>query len=275
MLSPGLTNPGLTNSTDAWYDGLNFNAMHPAGKIDSFFRLLAADDSQVGVAATALRQAGASRIYVLDDGQPYGTSVGDFFAAKLGTYGGALAGRDSVLDAAPATAVAQVARIVAAKADGIFYAGAAARAAGIRQAMTKPLPFVMMSQPTTDPTYIEDAGPAAEGTLDVTATPDVATLRSADAAQFVASYTQRFGAAPTPLAVSAYDAAEIAIGTLRSIINHGNVPYLVSVLNQVATQQYTGVAGSYWFTTSGDNVQAGPINIYVVRDGNWALAQSI
>jgi branched-chain amino acid transport system substrate-binding protein len=275
MLSPGLTNPGLTNASDSYNYGYYFSVMHPAGKPDTFFRLLATDDLQADEAANLLHAAGVTRVYVVDDGQPYGTSVGNYLTAAVVSAGETPAGRTSLPATTSANLTAAVTAITSANADGVFYAGSTAGAASLRQALAKPLPFVVMGGAFTDPTYLETAGTAAEDTLAVTSQPNVAGLQGSAATQFVNSYTQRFGSAPTSLAVSAYDAAQMVIGTIHSIIAKGAVPYRVSVLDQVASQRYSGVAGSYWFSSTGDNVLAGPISVYVVRGGSWQLAQSV
>ena len=275
LLTPGLTNPALTNSADAPVFGLDFSALHPSNKQNAFFRLSTTDDLLASATARALVQHGASHVYVVDDGQPYGVSVGNFFVAALQRLGGKLAGRASSTTSTSAALGATVAGIVSAAADGIFYAGSTSGAAALRQADTRQLPFAVMTTTPLDPAYIQIADLAAEGTLTVSALPYVASLQDAQGAQFVTAYTQRYGAAPTPLAVSAYDAAEIVISSIRAIIASGNVPYLPSVLTHVTTQQYTGIAGSYWFTTTGDNVLAALPNLYVVRNGAWVLQQQI
>lgn len=274
MLAPGLTNPALTNASAAHYYGYDFGAMHPADKQDTFFRLLPGDDAQAGVAARALQQAGATHIYVLDDGQPYGQSVGDFFTAAVTAQGGSAAGRASLPATPPADLTQTVAAIVAAHADGVFVAGGTTTAAAaLRQALPHAVPLLVMGAAANDPAYPQEAGDAAEGTLAVTGAPDVASLTGAAGAQFVASYTQRFGSPPTPLAISAYDAAELAINAIHGIIASGNIPYRVSVLSQIASQRYTGIAGSYWFSDAGDNVLAGPVSVSAVRSGSWAVVQ--
>ncbi len=178
--------------------------------------MVAPFDAQAS-AATWLRDNGATKIAVIDDGTAAGASITKAVAAELGS---AVALTDS-LPAAPKTAPAGgedfsavVAKVTSAQADAVYFAGLSSRG-GYLLKQLRASGFagkVMMAGGTSTPAFLPTAGNAAsEGaTYTCTCAPPSAS------AAFEQAYRALFGAVPPDYTAEAFDATTILLQGLAA-----------------------------------------------------------
>ncbi len=280
MISPGATNPALTKKLDAPVYGLDYNALHPAGRPTVFFRLPATDDTQGAADARIAIASGLKRAYVVDDGEQTGAGLATFFTQAFTTLGGTVSGHESILNANAAQLVTAAGHIKAAAATVVYYAGLTPAAATLRAAMGTAglagIPLLAGGGVAGDVTYMQTAGPdSAEGTIATSALPELASLSGATALQFAHDYQAKFGTTPTALSAYAYDAANIEIAAINAVIDAGQAPIRTNVLTRIAQTTYPGVTGYCAFDAIGDNIAAGQVSEYLVTNGGWTYVKQV
>jgi len=281
MISPANTNPGLTVQQYAQQYGFDWSKMHPAGKPEAYFRLPANDVVQGKEDAAIATEAGATKAYVVDDAEPYGKGLADFFTQYFTQSGGTVLGRDAITGANTAQLASLVAKIKATNPQVVFYGGVTANGGpALRLAMTTggmgAVPMVGGDGIAGDPGFIQIAGASAEGTTGTVAAPDISGLTGNPAAQkFQSDYQKAFNTAPITYSVVAYDAAMIEINAINSVIDSGKTPDRASVLQAIANTNYNGIIGNIRFDQNGDNSGQKVFSIYTVKNGQWVFVKQV
>ena len=279
IVSPASTNPGLTKEPDAAMYGLTFNAIHPSGKPENYFRITTTDDVEGAVDAQLALEMALKKAYVVDDSQLYGKNIAAFFAQAFTSHGGTVSGSASIAGTDTAQLDTLVARMKAANPDVVFYGGQTASGAALRAAMASGgsggVPMLGSSSIANDPLFVQSAGMAAEGTLATVAAPDVSALTSSTAQQFVKDYRAKYNSAPTAYSGTAFDAANVELAAINAVIDAGQTPTRANVLAQVAHSSYGGLTGPIAFDANGDNATSKVISVYVVRNGAWMYVRQI
>jgi branched-chain amino acid transport system substrate-binding protein len=264
MLSPSNTNPGLTKAEFADAYGIDFAALHPTGKPESYFRLLGADDVQAQAGASvAYALLHASKAYVVDDSSVYGTLVATQFARSFMAQGGTVIGTRSV-NAQNSDSINSVATtIVNSNPDVVYFGGSTGGGAGALKAALgaqgSSVPMVSGERVAGDPTYLQQAGAAAGNTYATSSIPDHVALTTLHAQEFISAYTAKYSSQPgynisvIGFAALAYDAAMIEITAIRQLIAAGKAVTRANLRDAVAQMHYDGVTGSISFDANGDN----------------------
>jgi branched-chain amino acid transport system substrate-binding protein len=281
MISPANTNPGLTVQQYAQTYGFDFAKMHPAGQPEAYFRLPANDVVQGKEDAAIATEAGATKAYVVDDSEPYGKGLADFFSQYFQQSGGTILGRDAITANNAAQLASLVAKIKATHPQVVFYGGVTANGGpALRLAMTtggmSSVPMVGGDGIAGDPGFIQIAGASAEGTTGTVAAPDISGLTGNSAAQkFQSDYKAAFNTDPITYSVVSYDAANIEINAINKVIDSGKAPTRQLVEAAVAATSYDGIIGHITFDQNGDNAGQKVFSIYTVKSGQWVFVKSV
>ena len=242
MISPATTNPKLTRQ--------GFKRV---------FRVCGTDDQQGSIAAQfALTVLKPKRVAVIHDKTAYGQGLADFFQKSLGSavevvYYGGIVQRDPDYKAV-LTAIKEK------RPEAYFFGGIYPEAARlVRQAKEVGLAAPMITgDGVYDPTFINIAGKAAEGTY-VTFGKDASGL--ATAKSFNANYRARYGE-PGPYSIYAYDAANIILTAIKDTGSTDGA----TVAGFIAKSAFKGAFGDISFDRNGD-VTVAPYVVWQVRNG--------
>jgi transcriptional regulator with XRE-family HTH domain len=94
MISPGVTNPAMTLRPYADAQGLDFDAFHPPGKPNMYFRVVPNDAAQGVADVTMTFNLGAKTVYTVTNTGPYGEELVGSFTPAFQIKGGVVAGVD-------------------------------------------------------------------------------------------------------------------------------------------------------------------------------------
>jgi branched-chain amino acid transport system substrate-binding protein len=244
MISPATTNPQLT------LQGFKL-----------VFRVCGTDAQQGEAAAAFVKKSlHPKRVAIIHDNTAYGKGLADIFKKALGgdvpvVYYGAISQGDpdykSVL-----TSINE-------KSPDLYFFGGVYPEAGrlVRQAKEIGMRVPMVTgDGVFDPTFINIAGKAAEGTY-VTFGKEPQGL--ATARSFMENYKARYGE-PGPYSIYAYDAANIiltAIAETKSVQG-------IKVADYISKTTFHGAFGDISFDKNGDVTKA-PYVIWRVKDGRF------
>jgi branched-chain amino acid transport system substrate-binding protein len=215
----------------------------------TWHRVIGNDDAQGTADANYLTgEAGASKVYVVDDGQDYSKGLAGKVSEVLGD---AEVGSDQI-SVGQTDMSAVVTSVKAADADAVFYGGyyteAGLLAKALRQGGWKGT--FMSGDGSEDPAFVEVAGPsAAEG-----------AVLSAPAAPAPAD----FGATGL-YATQAYDATNIFLGAIE---DGASTPEEIN--DYIGSYNGDGVSGPISFDDKGD-IESSSIYAYFVKDGKLDL----
>ncbi len=280
MVSPSNTNPGLTLPSYATSVGFDYDALHPAGTPNVYFRLTANDVVQGQLDADfTVGDLAARRVYVVEDSEPYGQILADAFARQVERRGGTVLGRAEIPAASPDLGPTLSIQIAATHPQAVFYDGVTAGGAGPLRAQLAVAgfegPFVVGDGVTQDGVFLTQAGSAAENTYGTFVAPDLSTFTSATQEQFLSDYQARFTSNPDPYSALAYDAAALLITAIKSLVAAGTAVTRETVRRAVQQIQYTGLTGRLSFDEHGDNSGQRVFSIYTVKNGQWMFFKQV
>lgn len=287
LISPANTNPGLTKEQYAEANGINFALLHPTGKPESYFRLVATDDVQGKVDADIANGSdalltGVKSAYVVDDNTTYGKGLAQFFTQQFKSNGGTIVGTASLTTPTQGASPALATTIIAAKPDMVFYGGVTSQGGGALKAglVAKGgnMPMVGGDGIADDPTWLTTTAAAAVNTYGSVAAPDISGLTSSAATKFISDYKAAFpGKDLLPYSAEAYDAAMIEITAIKGLIHDGKAVTRSAVRDAIAGISYDGVTGHITFDSNGDNSGDKVFSIYSVSaDGkSWTFAKLV
>lgn len=248
MISPASTNPRLT------LQGFR-----------TVYRVCGTDDQQGGVAAEfVLKTLQPRRVAVIHDKTTYGQGLADYFKkavenrAQIVYYDG-IVSKDPDYKAVLTTMKDK-------KPDVYFFGGVYPEAGRlVRQAKEVGLTIPMITgDGVYDPTFINIAGKAAEGTY-VTFGKDPAGLTTARS--FNEKYRKVYGE-PGPYSIYAYDAANIILTAIKAT---GSTD-ATTVAEYIAKNTFQGAFGEISFDKNGDVIKA-PYVVWQVRNGKFIEAK--
>jgi len=248
MVTPATTNPRLTQQG-----------------FKNVFRVCGTDDQQGQIAAEfVLSKLHPKRIAILHDNTAYGKGLADFFQKGLGAavpvvYYGGITQRDPDYKAVLTT-------IKDSKPDAYYFGGMYPEAGRlVRQAGEIGFSAPMITgDGVYDPTFINIAGKAAEGTY-VTFGKDPGDLPIAKS--FIEKYRAAYGE-PGPYSIYAYDAANIILTAIAQTKTTEG-PQLEAYIAQTT---FKGGFGETAFDKNGDVVKA-PYVIWRVKGGKFQQVQ--
>ena len=254
-VSPSATNPTLTD---------------PANGFKNFYRVIATDAVQgAGAADYIVKTAMVKNLYSLDDASDYGTGLSAAIEAEAKTDGATVT-HDSIPPTKDYTAEAD--KIIAAKPDGVFYAGYYSEFGLLVKALKdKGYTGVIASgDGSDDPKVIDTAGATdAEGII-LTCPCGDANTDPKDAAFLTAFTADNPGKVPGTYSPEAYDATNAIISVLKTI---GAKATRQQVDDAFKTVDYTGITKEVKFTSIGE-VGDKSVFIYQVKGGKLTVLGS-
>jgi len=216
-----------------------------------FFRTAWRDDAQGRVQAAYARDAGAATAVVIDDGGPYGRTLGDGFVGAFQQSGGSVLARQRI--ARGATDFSGLAsQVRSANPDAVVFEGVNPEAALIVRALGFAQyrgAFIAPDGVLSARDFIASAGEAAQGAiLTGGATPDEA---------YVAHFRDRFQRVPsTPFVLQARDAVAVVLAAIDAAAADKGAGALELDRDRLAdtlrSGHYIGLTGAIRFAENGD-----------------------
>ncbi len=248
MISPATTNPLFT--------------LQGFKKV---YRVCGTDDQQGRVAAEfVLKNLKSKRVAIIHDKTAYGQGLADYFKKALGdkvqvVYYGGIVQRDPDYKAV-------LTSIREAKPEIYFFGGMYSEAGRlVRQSKEVGLNVPMVTgDGVFDPTFINIAGKAAEGTY-VTFGKEPTGLVSAKA--FLEHYKAKYGE-PGPYSIYSYDAANIILTAMEQTGSTDGD----KLAEYISKTTFHGAFGDISFDKNGDVTKA-PFVIWQVKGGKFVEAQ--
>ena len=279
-ISPSATLPGLTESSAAAAEGLDFASLHPSGKPTAFFRLPQTDaalgKAAADVAAASTQKNGleAQSAFLVNDGTASGKAQAAAFKAEFGANQGSVVGQAAMLAGTQDNTQAIVSAIVEAAPSIVFFAGSIAAGAELRSTLTLsgvPLPLLTVGPTADDPSWSTAVGLAAASTNTTALLPAEDLSKLAKTKSFVVAFHTAYpGTSSLPETALAYDAAMDEISAIKSLINSGKPVTRAAVLAAVASTPFTGITGSIKFNQNGENTTPPSFSLYSCNSkGAW------
>ncbi|MHB8717557.1 MAG: ABC transporter substrate-binding protein [Candidatus Dormibacteria bacterium] len=308
MVSPDLTADCLTQYQQYCSQGEPV-VLYPRGSVnhqkgvDFFYRLSATESSEGPAAADYARnKLNLASALVVGDGSTSGKVTGSDFAARFTSDGGQVVGTVTLGAEADQTVAAAASAAKQKGAAMVFYGGTdAAFAARLTSALAgTPTVFFGTESLISSPTFVQSAGPAAEGAYAISLQPDVTYSAEATGpcADFLRLWRARYpDRQPTGYELNAFLATTLVTRTisntaitssgqavglplpftlLNAFLGQGNAPppqpgqLAVTGVSLDAGDNYgfisfdTGAHDNY----TGDNLDK-VVSIYSVRHGAW------
>jgi branched-chain amino acid transport system substrate-binding protein len=247
MISSTNTYPGLTRphplapeEPDVYY---------PTGR-RNYCRTATTDDAQGRFGAQWARELGQKRVWVADDGHPYGRAVAHSFANAC---------RSLEVDAIGPIAIERNAsdyhrltrQIAEAGADAFYYGGLIQSGAGrLWRDLRADVPKValMAADALFEAAFLVDAGSAATGSFVTFGGVPPAQL-TGSGSLFYRRYIERYRKAPEAYAASSYEACAVVLRAIQSVGERDRAAVTTAAL---ATRNYDGLLGRWSFDPNGD-----------------------
>jgi branched-chain amino acid transport system substrate-binding protein len=218
---------------------------------DNVFRTIGRDDEQGPFAAnfmvTALK---AHRIAIVHDNTVYAKGLAEATRQALSGKPGVQIVFFDAITPGEKDFTAVLTRIKSLKPDVLYFTGYYPEG-GLLAAQFRGLqvPGVFMAgDANNDPTFIKEAGPAAEGVI-VTSAPLADFLPTAR--EYIAAYEKKYGRPPAAFSPYEYDAVSIVIAAIRRAHSADRGAVIKAI---AATKDFKGVTGTISFTPKGDRV---------------------
>lgn len=247
QVSPGSPYIGLTSALDAGQD--EPARFYPNGK-RNFGRLQLGDRAQATAQAKLMRSLGVSRVYVVDDQNPFEVPLATLVASEAEHAGIAVAAHDSIVATAGSVFSGEVEKIDRSKAQAVFFAGGAGPGTvSLWQALHRADPQLLLlgSNALAVPAFASAIGPAGASTY---LTSPILSLSDypPQATRVLADYRRQFGGTPGANALYGYEAMSVVLDAIRRAGTAGN--------------QRQAVIDSFFKTTDRDSV----LGRYSIRD---------
>jgi branched-chain amino acid transport system substrate-binding protein len=248
IVSPSNTLVELTHANPQDTSGAP-EIYYPTGR-RNYARVIAPDDVQAAANAVVARKLGVRRVYMLDDGGLYGVGMASAFNRTAQKLRVRVVGHDSWNPEA-ASYDDLATRIVKARSDGVFIAGASSEngIALLSDLRTRLGSDVQIMAPDGfEPgDTVTAGGAAAEGmTMSRAGIPN--ERLGPAGREFIASFSKKVGGAPTGFAVHAAQAMDV----LLDAIGRSDGTRTSVARNLFSTRISNGILGSFWITSTGD-----------------------
>ncbi|HUB44933.1 MAG TPA: branched-chain amino acid ABC transporter substrate-binding protein [Acetobacteraceae bacterium] len=246
IITPSSTNPDITNPKfAAQYD--------PSGK-PIYFRTVTTDAYQgPNMANFMAEKLGIKNVYVLDDSGAYGVGIADTYQAQAEKKGVKILGRDR-LDPKAADYTAIITKIKALNPEAIYYGGVGQAGIKVAKQSYDAMPKAIKAggDGVYGASFLQGAGfPAANGWYATIASPHLVGGEE-KAAEFVKTYTERFGVAPEDYSITAYDGALVIIDAVKRVAASGKPVTRAAVRDAIQTAKVPTIQGTVSFDKYGD-----------------------
>jgi branched-chain amino acid transport system substrate-binding protein len=278
QVSPANTYVGLTTNLPGSARG-EPQIYYPVGT-RTYLRIVPSDAIQAGADLIAMKQAGCTRVAVVDDHEPTGAGLGKLLESEKKTYGVNLVSYVSLSSSAQADR-AYAARIKGEGANCFFFAGIVANGAvQVTKAVHAALPTAKIFGAdgicTDSYTNAAKGGvpPALYPLIECTvATQSVGAYPGGKA--FLAAYKAKYGISnPDPYAIFGYEAMKLGLDTIAGLGPRGNTKSAV-LKALFAIKARHSVLGTYGFDSNGDTTLKSFGLFRVGSDGELVLYKTL
>jgi len=245
-ITPSSTNPDLTSPKFA-------PQYRPAGK-PIYFRTVTTDAYQGPNMANFMAETlKIKNVYILDDSGAYGVGLADAYQAQAEKKGVKLLGRDR-LDPKAADYTAILTKIKALNPEAIYYGGVGQAGIKLAKQAYDSMPKVIKAggDGVYGASFLQGGGfPAVNGWYATIASPHLVGGEE-KAAQFVKTYTERFGVAPEDYSITAYDGTLVIIDAVKRVAASGKPVTRAAVRDAIQTAKVPTIQGTVSFDKYGD-----------------------
>jgi branched-chain amino acid transport system substrate-binding protein len=231
-------------------------------------RIIANDNVEGTQGADWLARTGAHKVFVLNDLSAYGSGVAGTMATELKAKNVTVVAQGA--DGTTTTNYAPIAeQIVASGADAMFYGGYDAQAALLAKALqTAGFKGRMVSgNGSLDSTFTKNAGSAGNNWYFTCGCQD--PTKAPQSASFITAYKAMFNEDPSTYSPEAYDAANLFISAIASIVSSGGTPSRATILTALGTIDYQGITADIKFQSDGEvEAQNLVVNLFQDQSGS-------
>jgi branched-chain amino acid transport system substrate-binding protein len=235
---------------------------------NNVFRTVGRDEQQVVIATEAIAKKWPNpKIAILHDKQTFGQGIAELARDSFGKKGWAIDTFEGIT-AGEKDFTPLLTKIKAQNPD-ILYWGGLSTEGGLIAKQMKQLGLnaqFFSNDGIWDTTFIEIAGPAAEGAL-MTIGPSLEDLPSAK--DFAEAYKKRFNAEPTGYAVYGYDATNVIVDAIKRAGKADRDAVRAAV---ASTKGFAGASGPVSFDQKGDRVERYYV-LSTVKSGKFATVK--
>jgi branched-chain amino acid transport system substrate-binding protein len=255
-ITPSSTNPDITSPKFA-------AQFRPNGKA-VYFRTVTTDAFQgpnmANYFADTLK---VKSVYVLDDSGAYGVGIADSFQKQAEARGIKVLGRDQ-LNPKEADYTTILTKIKAANPDAMYYGGVAQ--AGVKlckQAYdVNPKMIKGGGDGMVGPEILKGCGfPSAEGWYATIASPHL--LADPAAKAMIANFRKKYGTSPDDYTITAYDAAQVIVDSIRRVVATGKPVTREAVRDAIQATKLKTLQGEISFDENGD-LQSKVISVFKI-----------
>ncbi len=241
---PGLTKPGVGEPNEP-------KVYRPSGRV-TYFRVCPADDIQGVVAAKWAAELGATKVFIVHDGELYGKGLATMLKRSAGDAGLQVVGWEQ-LDSKASNYRSLAVKIKQTNPGVVFFGGTTQTNAGqlakdIRAAGIKAK--FMVPDGCFEKAFIDAAGKEnLEGSTYITFGGVPPDKLEGKGKEFYESYKKRYGSEPEGYSVYSYEATRVVLDALARAGKKDRAAIIEAV---AATKDYNGVLGTWSFDANGD-----------------------
>jgi branched-chain amino acid transport system substrate-binding protein len=272
MISPANTYTGLTKKLEGAVEPNEPEVYYPTGK-RHYCRVIPPDDLQGAVGASYAKEAGAKKVYVLDDTELYGRGLATVFAQVAKRLGIDVVGPESIEVQAPDyRSVAQ--KIRTNGADMVYFGGITGNNAGklwkdLRGVLGKD--FKMMGPDGIfDQDFLDAAADAADGTF-VTFGGLPPEKLTGKGTEWYTKYKAKYNIEPSSYAAYGYEAATVVLDAIKRAGRKDRAAIRDAML---ATKDWDGVLGRWSFDQNGDTSLTA-MSVNQVKAGKFEYVKTV
>jgi branched-chain amino acid transport system substrate-binding protein len=244
-ITPSSTNPDITSPKFK-------DQFRPNGKA-VYFRTVTTDAYQgpnmANYYADTLK---VKSVYILDDSGAYGVGIADSFQKQAEARGIKVIGRDQ-LNPKEADYTTILTKIKAANPDALYYGGVAQAGVKLTKQAYDVIPKMIKGggDGMVGPEILKGAGfPAAEGWYATIAGPHL--LEDPAAKAMIANFKKKYGTSPDDYTITAYDAAEVVVDSIKRVVAAGKPVTRENVRDAIQTTKLKTLQGEVSFDENGD-----------------------
>ncbi len=254
QISPSSPYVGLTSALDAGQD--EPGRFYPTGQ-RNFVRLPPGDPVEAAAQVELMKRLGVSKVYVLDDEEPFNVPLSALVAGDAEQAGIAVASHDELIVTPGAKFAGEVEKITKSGAGAVFLSGTPdAGTAALLRALHAADPglWLLGSSTMVEEAFTHELGAAEDRTL--LTTPELPVGEYPPSARGVlADYRRHFGAEGGPDALYGYEAMTLVLSAIRSAGSHGNDRQTI-VKRVFSVKNRSAVIGRYSIEPSGETTLA-------------------
>jgi len=246
-ITPSSTNPDITSS-----DPRFMNQFRPNKKA-VYFRTVTTDAYQGPNMANYFHDTlHVKSVYILDDSGAYGVGMANLFEKRAKEIGMKVLGHDQ-LNPKEADYTTILTKIKQANPDALYYGGVAQAGVKVVKQSYDIIPKMIKGggDGMYGPEYLKGAGfPAAEGWYATIASPHL--LADPAAKEVIQRFKKKFGTSPDDYAITAYDAAQVIIDSVKRVAESGKEMNRANVRDAIQTAKVKTLQGEVSFDENGD-----------------------